>query len=277
MRLFVQVLDDSTDERAIALVDQCVDKWSRKSIQIDTIRRPIREGFKADSMQHGMTFMPNAAYIAIFDADFLPTADFLLQTVPTLIQDPLVAFVQARWTFTNAKESFLTRMQEIWLNFHHKCEQEGSYRVSVFFGFNGTGGVWRTSAIEQCGGWQCDTLVEDWDLSLRTHLNGWHSAYMNNVGCLNEISPTFAAFYSQQYRWTCGPMQVPISPPIRSFSISGASIITANDYRVTNGKRYIFPLYGVDGASHVTRCGIHTKRNPYDSTLYPFYEWCVST
>ncbi|CAF4983658.1 unnamed protein product, partial [Rotaria sp. Silwood1] len=124
MRLFVQVLDDSTDERAIALVDQCVDKWSRNGIQIDTIRRPIREGFKAGSMQHGMTFMTNAAYIVIFDADFLPTADFLLQTVPTLIQDPLVAFVQARWTFTNAKESFLTRMQEIWLNFHHKCEQE---------------------------------------------------------------------------------------------------------------------------------------------------------
>ena len=207
-RFLVQVLDDSSEEAAIVLVDQCVDKWRRHGMQIVVIRRSTRDGFKAGSMKNGMALMPDADYIAIFDADFLPTADFLLRTVPTLIKEPLVAFVQARWTFTNAKESLFTRLQEVWFNFHHKCEQEGSYRASVFFGFNGTAGVWRTSAIEQCGGWHTDTLVEDMDLSLRAHLNGWRSVYMKDVECLNEIPPTFSAYLSQQHRWTCGPMQI---------------------------------------------------------------------
>ena len=207
-RFLVQVLDDSSEEEAIVLVDRCVNKWRRHGMQIVVIRRSTRDGFKAGSMKNGMALMPDADYIAIFDADFLPKADFLLRTVPALIKDPLVAFVQARWTFTNAKESLFTRLQEIWFNFHHKCEQEGSYRASVFFGFNGTAGVWRISTIEQCGGWHADTLVEDMDLSLRAHLNGWRSVYMKDVECLNEIPPTFSAYLSQQHRWTCGPMQI---------------------------------------------------------------------
>ncbi|CAF4699119.1 unnamed protein product, partial [Rotaria sp. Silwood2] len=174
-RLFTQVLDDSTEERVMALIDQCVDKWRKNDMQIDILRRPDRKGFKAGNLINGMSFLPNAAFIAIFDVDFLPAPDFLLRTIPAFIQDPLVAFVQTRWTFTNPKESFLTRMQEIWFNYHYKCEQESSHRASLYFGFNGTGGVWRVSAIKQCGGWHTDIITEDMDLSLRAHINGWRS------------------------------------------------------------------------------------------------------
>lgn len=207
-RLLIQVLDDSTDESIRLLIDRCVDKWYQRGIQIHAVRRTDNEGFKAGNLKNGLNFVSHVPYIAIFDADFLPTTDFLLKTVPILIQDPLVAFVQARWTFTNVKQSFLTRMQEIWFNYHHKCEQEGTYRASFYFGFNGTAGIWRTSAIEQCGGWHTDTLVEDMDLSLRAHLNGWRSVYMCDVECLNELPPTLSAYLSQQHRWNSGPIQV---------------------------------------------------------------------
>lgn len=207
-RLVIQVLDDSTDEQTKIVIDRCVQSWKKQGIQIDVHRRPTRHGFKAGSLNRGMSLISHVDYVAIFDVDFLPTKDYLVKTIPPLIHDSAVAFVQARWTFTNPEETFLTRMQQIALNFHHKCEQESRFRASVFFTFNGTGGVWRVSAIEEIGGWHTDTLVEDLDLSLRAYLKGWRSVYMHDVECLNELPPTLSGYFSQQHRWISGPMQI---------------------------------------------------------------------
>ncbi|CAF1551399.1 unnamed protein product, partial [Didymodactylos carnosus] len=206
-RLRIHVLDDSTDETTINLVKKRVLMWRKRGIRIDIQRRICRHGFKAGSLNEAMLSTRGAEYIALFDVDFLPEPDFLLRTIPSLIANPNAAFVQARWTFTNGKESLLTRMQEISLNYHHKCEQEARSRASFFMTFNGTGGVWRTAAIEQSGRWNTDTLVEDLDLSLRAYLNGWTSIYLTDVECLSELPSTFAAYLSQQHRWTSGPIQ----------------------------------------------------------------------
>jgi cellulose synthase/poly-beta-1,6-N-acetylglucosamine synthase-like glycosyltransferase len=207
-RLVVQVLDDSTNKQTKIVINNCAKKWYERGVKINVYRRQNRHGFKAGSLNLGMSFLGHVEYVGIFDVDFLPTKDYLLKTIPVLIQDPTVAFVQARWTFTNCKETLLTRMQEISLNFHHKCEQEGRFRASLFFSFNGTGGVWRASAINKIGGWHTDTLVEDLDLSLRAYLNGWRAVYMHDVECLNELPPTQSAYFTQQHRWTSGPIQV---------------------------------------------------------------------
>lgn len=42
--------------------------------------------------------------------------------------------------------------------------------MGFFFNFNGTAGVWRIKAINDAGGWESDTVVEDMDLSLRVYL-----------------------------------------------------------------------------------------------------------
>lgn len=47
--------------------------------------------------------------MAIFDADFKPEPDFLLRTVPYLIGNAEIGYVQTRWTFTNPEESYLTK------------------------------------------------------------------------------------------------------------------------------------------------------------------------
>ncbi|MCK7523528.1 MAG: glycosyltransferase [Ignavibacteriales bacterium] len=46
-------------------------------------------------------------------------------------------------------------------------------KSGFFINFNGTGGVWRKSCIEDAGNWHADTLTEDLDLSYRAQLNGW--------------------------------------------------------------------------------------------------------
>ena len=146
--------------------------------------------------------------MAVFDADFHPESDFLLRTIPYLRDNPAVGFVQARWTFANASESLLTRVQEISLNYHTKCEQYARSATGAFLNFNGTAGVWRRDCIEKAGGWNARTTVEDMDLSLRAYLQGWQFVFLHDVECVNELPSSYDAYRKQQHRWSCGPMQL---------------------------------------------------------------------
>ncbi|KAF3616886.1 putative cytochrome 77A2-like [Capsicum annuum] len=144
-------------------------------------------------------------FVAIFDADFQPESDFLLRTVPFLVHNPEIGLVQARWKFVNSDECLLTRMQEMSLDYHFKVEQEVGSATHAFFGFNGTAGVWRISALNEAGGWKDRTIVEDMDLAVRAGLKGWKFVYVGDLKVKNELPSTFKAYRYQQHRWSCGP------------------------------------------------------------------------
>ncbi len=61
--------------------------------------------------------------------------------------------------------------------------------------------MWRIKAIEDAGGWESDTVVEDMDLSLRCYLKGWHGVYLHDVECFNELPSTLSSYKTQQFRW----------------------------------------------------------------------------
>ena len=78
-QLEIQVLDDSTDETA-GIVALLVDRLAGEGVPIRHLRRTSREGYKAGALAWGLT-QSAAELVAIFDADFLPPADFLRRTV----------------------------------------------------------------------------------------------------------------------------------------------------------------------------------------------------
>jgi len=204
-RLQIQILDDSTDEttrlaRARAALHR------EQGMDITVLRRPDRSGFKAGALAWGMR-QARGKYIAIFDADFLPHPDFLLQTVPHFLTRPRLGMVQARWSYLNAGYSPLTRAQALALDGHFVVEQAGRNRSGLLMNFNGTAGVWRRRCIEQSGGWQADTLSEDLDLSYRAQLAGWQCLYLPQVDAPAEVPPQIAAFKRQQSRWAQGSVQ----------------------------------------------------------------------
>ncbi|DBA75218.1 TPA: hypothetical protein ACH3X1_010513 [Trebouxia sp. C0004] len=207
-RFKVQVLDDSTDRTTRDLVDDKVVEWRERGVNIEVMRRTNRAGYKAGALKEGLERLAEYDYVAIFDADFKPDADFLLLTVPYLIDNPEVGYVQTRWIFANPDESYLTKAQEISLNFHCKCEQYVQFATGGFFNFNGTAGIWRRKTIVTVGGWKSRTTVEDMDLSLRTFVNGWKAIYLTETTCINELPASFFAYRKQQHRWTCGPVQL---------------------------------------------------------------------
>lgn len=104
----------------------------------------------------------------------------------------------------NYDKCLMTRIQKISLDYHFKVEQESGSSSYAFFGFNGTAGVWRISAINEAGGWQDRTTVEDMDLAVRASLRGWQFLYVGNIKVRSELPSTFKAYCNQQHRWTSG-------------------------------------------------------------------------
>jgi len=121
------------------------------------------------------------------------------------VHNPELALIQARWKFVNADECLMTRMQEMSLDYHFTVEQEVGSSTYAFFGFNGTAGVWRISALNEAGGWKDRTTVEDMDLAVRASLKGWKFLYLSDLKVKNELPSTFKAYRYQQHRWSCGP------------------------------------------------------------------------
>tara|TARA_B100001123_G_scaffold451178_2_gene628080 strand:- start:9848 stop:11158 length:1311 start_codon:yes stop_codon:yes gene_type:complete len=203
-RLEIQVLDDSTDKTSM-IVARSVKRWALRGISIVQLHRKERVGFKAGALEQGLR-RASGELVAIFDADFVPTSDFLKRVVPEF-KDARVGMVQARWGHINDTYSLLTRVQAIFLDAHFVLEHGARYFGKCFFNFNGTAGMWRRSAIEQSGGWQHDTLTEDLDLSYRSQLEGWKFVFLQDLVVPAEIPVEMNAFKVQQYRWAKGSVQ----------------------------------------------------------------------
>jgi cellulose synthase/poly-beta-1,6-N-acetylglucosamine synthase-like glycosyltransferase len=204
-KLDIQLLDDSTDE-TVSVARALVEHYTALGHPVTYLHRDNRSGFKAGALAEGLK-VARGEFIAIFDADFVPHPDFLLNCIHHFT-DPRVGMVQTRWTHINRNYSFLTEVEAILLDGHFVLEHSGRCRSGVFFNFNGTAGMWRRIAIEDAGGWEHDTLTEDTDLSYRAQLKGWKFRYLQDIECPAELPVEMTAFKTQQARWAKGLIQV---------------------------------------------------------------------
>lgn len=261
-KLDIQLLDDSTDE-TVAIIAAKVAHYQQQGLDITHVRRPERTGFKAGALAYGLTFA-KGEFIAIFDADFLPDADFLLNTIPHFA-DPDIAIVQSRWEHLNEDFSLMTQLQAFGLNAHFTIEQSGRYAAGFLANFNGTGGVWRKAAIADAGGWQSDTLTEDLDLSYRAQLRGWKFLYREDVGSPAELPVAMNAIKSQQYRWMKGAAECArklIMKVLRSPNVSLSMKIHAF-YHLFSSATFILVLV----------LGIMSVPLIYVRSRHPEWEW----
>jgi len=204
-RVNILILDDSDDDTVLE-IDTIVDEYIKKHFHIEVLRRGNRQGYKAGALQAALEKTPEE-FIAIFDADFVPPADFLVRTLPYLVQDERLGIIQSRWGHLNRDFNFLTKATAILMDIHFIVEQTGRYAAGLFQNFNGSGGVLRKNAILKAGGWQADTLAEDLDLSYRIQLLGYRVLYLKDLQTPGEIPPTMPNHKQQQSRWACGSLR----------------------------------------------------------------------
>ncbi|GJN20567.1 hypothetical protein PR202_gb07959 [Eleusine coracana subsp. coracana] len=138
-----------------------------------------------------LTWPPDRIIIQVLDDS---TDPIIKELVELECQDWASKKINIKYEIRNNRKGYkavnynvclMTRIQKMSLDYHFKVEQESGSFMYAFFGFNGTAGVWRVSAINQSGGWKDRTTVEDMDLAVRAGLKGWEFLY---VGDIREVS-----------------------------------------------------------------------------------------
>ena len=176
-----------------------------KRLKIGCITRKVPGGAKAGNINNAMR-ETSAPFVAVFDADHVPHADFLKKTVG-YFYDPRMAFVQSPQFYKNSELNYVTgaawEQQELF--FGALCE--GKNRMNAAF-MCGTNMVIRRTAIDEAGG-MCETnIAEDFLTSLFIHQNGWKSAYIPEVLAEGLAPEDFLSYYKQQFRWARGSLEV---------------------------------------------------------------------
>lgn len=242
--LEIQVLDDSTDE-TVEIVHELVTRLADQGLNIAHIHRTERRGYKAGALADGL-YVARGEFLAIFDADFIPSPDFLKRTLPYFTEDQ-IAFVQARWGHVNRDYSLLTILQSLAIDAYFLIEQYARSQKDYWFNFNGTAGIWRRAAIEDAGGWTAETLTEDLDLSYRAFLRGWKSIYLRDTVVFGELPISFSAYRRQQLRWARGRLECALKflPIIWKTKISLAKKIDASFQLTAHGVHILLAILSV--------------------------------
>lgn len=173
------------------------------------LTRPDNAHAKAGNLNHALTVV-DADVVAVLDADHVPTADFLVATLP-YFDDPQIAFVQTPQDFYNLD------------SFEHQRRGDGRVfnEEAVFYRviapaknrwrapfWCGTCALVRTAALRSVGGVATDSVTEDIHTTIRMFRAGWKGAYHNEV-LAHGLAPDDAASYLlQRNRWALGAMQV---------------------------------------------------------------------
>lgn len=239
-RMDIQVLDDSDDETS-SIIEALVEKYKEDGFNISAFHRVNRTGYKAGALKEGLKYA-KGEFIAIFDADFTPSSDFLRKAL-SHFDDSKIGLVQGRWGHINEKYSILTKAQAVSLDFHFFIEQKAKSLTHLFMNFNGTAGIWRTLCIKDAGGWHTSTLVEDLDLSFRAQMKGWKCIFDEDLVVNAELPVQMNAAKRQQFRWAKGSVQVAKKLLIMLLSHRELSIDTKIQIFIQLTKHIINPLF----------------------------------
>jgi cellulose synthase/poly-beta-1,6-N-acetylglucosamine synthase-like glycosyltransferase len=196
----IQVLDDSDDETR-----EIVDRVAAE-VGATVLRRGDRRGFKAGNLANGFA-QARGEFLLILDADSQPPADLVEKLMAPLVEDPSLAFAQARWAFENERHSTLTRLQAAILTSYFSVEQAERTENGTPVSLNGTSVLIRKSAIEAAGGWlrgDAASVTEDLDLASRMLARGARGVMIDAVTVETELPETMIAFRAQQARWVRG-------------------------------------------------------------------------
>ncbi len=168
------------------------------------VRRTSHEGAKAGNVNHALS-LAHGEYFAIFDADFVPSEDFLYETVPFFIDDD-VAFVQTPQSYGNMR-NFVSRGAGFMQSVFYRFIQPGRNRFNAAFCV-GTNVLFRRAAIDEIGGMYTDSKSEDVWTSLMLHEHGWRSIYIPVTLAVGDAPETVEDYTKQQLRWASGGFEI---------------------------------------------------------------------
>lgn len=195
------VIDDRSDDNTADVIRELEQKH-------DKVKALVREkdAFPGKSavLNDALVYAKGEA-ILVFDADARVDSDFLTKLIPNLEPEDVGA-VQARKVISNRNVNFLTRCQdnEMTLDSHF---QIGRDAVKGAVELRGNGELIKRKALEDIGGWNNYTLVDDLDMSTRLQIKGWDIRFCPEAQVREEGVIYLMPLYRQRRRWYEGTVR----------------------------------------------------------------------
>ena len=165
------------------------------------VTRSGRKGAKAGNLNHALT-RTSGELVCMFDADHVPQPDFL-ERIVGYFEDEDVAFVQTPQFYVNAHRDRVARgaYQQQALFYGPICRGKNGLNSAFCCGTNV---VFRRDALEDVGGFDEKSVVEDFTTSIRIHRQGWQSIYYPYVLAEGLGPSDLRSYFRQQFRWARG-------------------------------------------------------------------------
>ncbi|KKY29116.1 putative glycosyl transferase family 2 [Phaeomoniella chlamydospora] len=202
-KLKVHVMDDGAMDSVKALAE---------SYGFNYICREDRPRLKKAGNLRWTFSRTDGDFFAIFDADFCPRPDFLLELVPQHLADEKTCIIQSPQFFRVSDE-------QTWVEQGASAVQELFYRTvqvnrnrwgaSICVGSNA---VYRRAALEEVGGTAEIGFSEDVHTGFGAVDRGWKVKYVPLCLACGICPDNPRAFFSQQMRWCMGSTTLLTNP-----------------------------------------------------------------
>lgn len=203
--------------KEIIVCDDSRRDWLRDfcaELQVRYLRRPTNEGQKAGNINHALERLSedpiSPDFVAVLDADFVPHRGFLSRTL-ALFHNPEVGLVQTPQHFFNQdpiQHNFnLGRSypDEQRFFFDHMQPSRDGWGIAFCCG---TSSICRWSALRQIGGFNTESVTEDFMLTLALQNAGWRSVYLSEPLSEGLAPEGLKEYVTQRARWCLGLMQI---------------------------------------------------------------------
>ncbi len=172
------------------------------------ITRPDNSHAKAGNLNHAIA-KTKGQLIVVFDADFIPTTNFLTRTVG-FFQNRKVGLVQTPQSFYNSDpiarnlglEDTLTPEEEVFYR-HTQPMKDGAGSVVCA----GTSFIVRRDALQEIGCFVTESLSEDYFTGIGLSAKGYELVYLDEKLSAGLAAESISAHIDQRLRWVRGTLQ----------------------------------------------------------------------
>ncbi|TYP63578.1 cellulose synthase (UDP-forming) [Stutzerimonas stutzeri] len=200
-KLRVHVLDDGRRETFRQFCEE---------VGIGYIVRPNNFHAKAGNLNWALK-QTDGEYVAIFDADHVPTRSFLQIGIGWFLKDPKLALLQTPHHFFSPDpfeknlETFRAVPNEGEL--FYGLVQDGNDLWNATF-FCGSCAILRRAPLEEVGGVAVETVTEDAHTALKLSRLGYNTAYLAIPQAAGLATESLSGHIGQRIRWARGMAQI---------------------------------------------------------------------
>jgi 1,2-diacylglycerol 3-beta-glucosyltransferase len=207
-RYEVWFVNDASTDRTAERLDDLADRYGNLHV---VHREPGALGGKSGALNQIFS-RTLGEFIVVFDADAQIAPDFLRRSLGAFDR-PKVGAVQLRKAIIQAETPQHPDRHNFWIQ-----GQQAEMALDAFMRqqqigiggigeLRGNGQLVRRKALEDCGGWNEETITDDLDLTLRLHLHDWDIECLTAPAVYEEGVTGVVALWHQRSRWAEGGYQ----------------------------------------------------------------------